>query len=90
MPSVAGVARSPAGARAGVVCCCVFVVFGKGNNLRPYGLVAVESALETCAAVSTVVGSIDMTGAGEEKYRLSKMAREMALLRVQFNIVSHL
>ena len=89
MPSVAGVARGPGGAEAGVVC-CVLAVFGKGNNLRPYGPVAVDNALVTCVAVRTVVGSIDMTGEGEEKYRLSKMAREMALLRVQLSIVSHL
>ena len=63
---MAGVARGPGGAEAGVVC-CVLVVFGKGNNLRPYGLVAVDSALVTCAAVSTVVGSIDVTGVGGEK-----------------------
>ena len=68
MPS-AGVARGTSGAGAGFVG-SVLVVFGKGNNLRPYGPVAVDNALVTCVAVRTVVGSIDMTGEGEEKYRL--------------------
>ena len=50
---------------------------------------AVAKALLTWDVVRTVEGSSEVVGEGEEKWRLSKMARDMALLSVQLSIVSH-
>ena len=50
---------------------------------------AVAKALSTWPVVRTVEGSREVVGDGEEKWRLSKMARDMALLSVQLSMVSH-
>ena len=64
-------------------------VAGKGYNLSPYGEEALRRAEDTCSCERTVASSRGECGAGEEKYKLSKMARAMALLSVQLSIVSH-